>query len=69
MLFGRDKQEMPDPADALPGRPDPVPVPDAHLVLGTPLAGPYPEGMESALFGPLARRKVKAWNTAMELVQ
>jgi len=24
--------------------------------------------MESALFGPLARRKVKAWNTAMELV-
>jgi peptide-methionine (S)-S-oxide reductase len=51
MLFGRDKQEMPDPADALPGRPDPVPVPDAHLVLGTPLAGPYPEGMESALFG------------------
>ena len=24
--------------------------------------------MESALFGPLARSKVKAWNTAMELV-
>jgi len=24
--------------------------------------------MESALFGPLARRKVKAWNAAMELV-
>jgi len=51
MLFGQDKQAMPDPADALPGRPDPVPVQDAHLVLGTPLVGPYPDGMEVALFG------------------
>ncbi|MEM7140700.1 MAG: peptide-methionine (S)-S-oxide reductase MsrA [Actinomycetota bacterium] len=51
MLFGRDKQTMPDPADALPGRPDPVPVQDAHLVLGTPLVGPYPEGMQTAMFG------------------
>ncbi|MEQ8842819.1 MAG: peptide-methionine (S)-S-oxide reductase MsrA [Acidimicrobiales bacterium] len=51
MRFGRDKQTMPEPADALPGRPDPVPVPDAHLVLGTPLDGPYPDGMETALFG------------------
>ena len=51
MLFGRDKLVMPDPADALPGRPDPVLVPDAHLVLGTPLEGPYPEGMEQAMFG------------------
>ncbi|NIS32515.1 MAG: peptide-methionine (S)-S-oxide reductase, partial [Actinobacteria bacterium] len=38
MLFGRDKQVMPDPAEALPGRPEPVPVQDAHLVLATPLA-------------------------------
>lgn len=51
MLFGRDKQQMPDPADALPGRPDPLPVQDAHLVLGTPLVGPYPEGMRTAMFG------------------
>jgi peptide-methionine (S)-S-oxide reductase len=51
VLFGRDKQTMPDPADALPGRPDPMPVPDAHLVLGTPLAGPYPDGMATAMFG------------------
>lgn len=50
-VFGRDKQTMPDPADALPGRADPVPVPDAHLVLGTPLVGPYPDGLETALFG------------------
>ncbi|MDW3219991.1 MAG: peptide-methionine (S)-S-oxide reductase MsrA [Acidimicrobiales bacterium] len=51
MLFGRDKQQMPAPEDALPGRPDPLPVPDAHLVLGTPLAGPYPDGMKTAVFG------------------
>lgn len=51
MMFGRDKQQIPDAADALPGRPDPVPVQAAHLVLGTPLVGPYPDGMETAMFG------------------
>jgi peptide-methionine (S)-S-oxide reductase len=51
MLFGHDKQVMPEAADALPGRADPVPVQDAHLVLGTPLVAPYPEGMEQAIFG------------------
>jgi len=51
MLFGRHKTEMPEPADALPGRAEPVAVPAAHLVLGTPLEGPYPDGMETALFG------------------
>lgn len=51
MLFGRNKQEMPDPADALPGRPQAVPVQDAHLILGTPLDGPYPDGTEIAMFG------------------
>ena len=52
MLFGRHKAtEMPDPADALPGRAEAVAVPAAHLVLGTPLDGPYPDGLETALFG------------------
>jgi len=51
MLFGRNKQEMPDPADSLPGRPESVPVQDAHLILGTPLDGPYPDGTEIAMFG------------------
>ncbi len=53
MLFGRHNEamEMPTPADALPGRPEAIAVPGAHLVLGTPLEGPYPEGMETALFG------------------
>ena len=36
------KQTLPSPADALPGRPEPMPVPDRHAVLGTPLAGPLP---------------------------
>jgi peptide-methionine (S)-S-oxide reductase len=36
--------------DALPGRSVPVPVPARHAVLGTPLAGPYPEGTEVAEF-------------------
>jgi peptide-methionine (S)-S-oxide reductase len=51
MLFGRNKQEMPDPADSLPGRPESVPVQDAHLILRTPLDGPYPDGTEIAMFG------------------
>jgi peptide-methionine (S)-S-oxide reductase len=28
-----------------------MPVPPAHTVLGTPLAGPWPEGLETAVFG------------------
>lgn len=51
MFFGRNKQEMPDPADSLPGRSDPVSLQDAHLILGTPLDGPYPDGTEIAMFG------------------
>lgn len=51
MLFGRDKQTMPTPEEALPGRSESVPVQDAHLVLGTPLIGPYPDGFQQAIFG------------------
>ena len=45
------KQTLPSPADALPGRPEPVAVPDRHTVLGTPLAGPLPAGAREAVFG------------------
>lgn len=51
MIFGRDKQVMPTPDEALPGRPDPMPVVEPHLVLGTSIDGPYPDGMERAMFG------------------
>src|SRR5687767_7090332 len=42
---------MPSPEDALPGRDQKVPVPDRHFVLGTPIEGPYPGGLETAMFG------------------
>ena len=41
---------MPKPGEALPGRPDPILTPRPHTVLGTPIAGPYPEGFEIAEF-------------------
>ena len=48
----RDKTAMPDPADALPGRDTrPFKVPETHFVLGTPLEPPFPEGVETAIFG------------------
>ncbi|WP_020577166.1 peptide-methionine (S)-S-oxide reductase MsrA [Actinopolymorpha alba] len=52
MQFLRHKQEMPDPAKALPGRPErPFAVPALHAVLGTPLEGAVPAGYELAVFG------------------
>ncbi|HSV28295.1 MAG TPA: peptide-methionine (S)-S-oxide reductase MsrA [Candidatus Omnitrophota bacterium] len=50
-LFGSRKVEMVKPEDALPGRDTPMPVPSHHAVLGSPLAPPFPAGMETALFG------------------
>ena len=48
----RNKTEMPDPADALPGRETrPFHVPDTHFVLGTPLEPPFPDGAERVIFG------------------
>jgi peptide-methionine (S)-S-oxide reductase len=46
-----DKASMVEPGSALPGRPEGVRVPDRHEVLGTPLRGPFPEGVETAIFG------------------
>jgi peptide-methionine (S)-S-oxide reductase len=51
MFFARKKAEMPGPADALPGRPHPIATAQTHFVNGRPLKGPYPEGIETALFG------------------
>ncbi|SDQ76481.1 peptide-methionine (S)-S-oxide reductase MsrA [Thermostaphylospora chromogena] len=50
-LFGRHKTTMVSAEDALPGRDTPMPVPERHLVLGTPLTPPYPAHAEIADFG------------------
>jgi peptide-methionine (S)-S-oxide reductase len=50
-IFGRDKRAMVQPDSALPGRPTEISVPDRHEVLETPLRGPFPEGVETAIFG------------------
>ena len=51
MMF-KKKTEMVSPQDALPGRTDKaMPVSGAHFINGNPLAGPWPEGYETAVFG------------------
>ena len=51
-MFGFKQVERVSPADALPGRTDQtMPVPAAHFVNGNPLVGPWPDGMETAVFG------------------
>jgi peptide-methionine (S)-S-oxide reductase len=42
--------ELPSAEQALPGRETPLPVPDAHFVNGHPLQGPFPAGMQQAVF-------------------
>jgi peptide-methionine (S)-S-oxide reductase len=51
MFTFREKTKMIDAERALPGRPDPIVVPERHFVLGTPLEPPVPEGMQRAVFG------------------
>jgi peptide-methionine (S)-S-oxide reductase len=50
-LFGRSKSTMIEPAEALPGRAQQMRVPERHEVLGTPLRGPFPDGVHTAVFG------------------
>ena len=42
---------LPSPESALAGRVELMQVPEQHFVLKTPLAPPWPRGMEEALFG------------------
>ncbi|HEX4617317.1 MAG TPA: peptide-methionine (S)-S-oxide reductase MsrA [Stellaceae bacterium] len=49
--FVREKLTVPRPGDCLPGRDQPMPLPERHFVNHHPLAGPYPAGMQKALFG------------------
>jgi peptide-methionine (S)-S-oxide reductase len=52
MFWTSTKTKLPTPEEALRGRPEPeFSVPEHHTVLGNPLLGPYPEGLEIADFG------------------
>lgn len=52
MLFAKKNVSMVAPEDALPGRTDQtMPVPEKHFVLDAPLTAPWPDGMQSAVFG------------------
>lgn len=42
---------LPDEATALPGRDQAMTVPASHYVKGTPLRGPFPEGLQQVVFG------------------
>ena len=50
-MFGQTlKTQMIAPAQALPGRDAPIPTESHHFVLGAPLKGPYPDGLETVVF-------------------
>ena len=49
-LFREKNVEMVESENALPGREATMPVPERHEVLGTPIAPPFPEGLERAVF-------------------
>ena len=45
------KLNLPKPDEALRGRERPIPTASKHYVSKHPLKGPYPEGLETAMFG------------------
>ncbi|MGW4461040.1 peptide-methionine (S)-S-oxide reductase MsrA [Micromonospora sp. NPDC004704] len=51
MFLRRMKASLPSPDQVLPGRDFPISAADRHVVLGTPLQGPWPEGSQTAVFG------------------
>jgi len=50
-MFGFKKIAMPTAADALPGRANAIRTAATHFVNERPLKGPYPEGLQTAIFG------------------
>ncbi|MBL9034418.1 MAG: peptide-methionine (S)-S-oxide reductase MsrA [Rhodospirillaceae bacterium] len=49
--FKQKPLAIPSKAEALPGRPNPIPVPATHWVNGNSIKPPFPAGMETAIFG------------------
>jgi peptide-methionine (S)-S-oxide reductase len=50
-MFGSKPLRLPTPAEALPGRPQPLAVSERHLVTGNRIVPPFPDGHELADFG------------------
>ena len=51
-IFGLGKKlTIPSPEETLPGRAQQMKVPEKHFINGNPLKGPFPAGMEMAIFG------------------
>jgi peptide-methionine (S)-S-oxide reductase len=51
MFMFKKSLDMPGKDQALPGRPNSIPTAAKHFVIGNPLKGPYPAGLETAIFG------------------
>ena len=51
MLLKRRKTQLPTRESALPGRETPITPGEPHLVLGTPLTPPFPDGFETIVVG------------------
>ena len=45
------KLRVPSPEQTLPGRPEPMPVPETHFVNGHRITPPFPDGLETAVVG------------------
>jgi peptide-methionine (S)-S-oxide reductase len=50
-IFSKKPLTVPSKADALPGRAERMPIPDAHFVNKHPMTAPFPDGLERAVFG------------------
>ena len=50
MFLFRHDATMPSPADALPGHPTPIPVPERHHVNRERIVPPFPDGTRTAIF-------------------
>jgi peptide-methionine (S)-S-oxide reductase len=50
MQFFRSNSKLPSPNETLPGRDEPVPVPERHFVNGASLTPPWPDGTKTAIF-------------------
>ncbi len=51
MFSFRKRVSLPEPGEALPGRREAIRTAERHFINGRPLKGPWPAGLEQAMFG------------------